>query len=136
MSKREYKIHRFYSDVYPPCVFVVVDNRLEELKESFEELNGRELDLSDITLTTAAFVYPNLVRNKKDDYYGFVIVFKNRGKLTMDRVAHEAAHAAFFIADELGLKYHRGECNEEFAYLIGWIADCIDKVKKGNKTTE
>ena len=46
-------------------------------------------------------------------------------------VSHESFHAAMFILDYVGsgisVDYH-----EHAAYLAGWVANCINRVRKGD----
>lgn len=45
-------------------------------------------------------------------------------------VTHESVHAAMCILDYCGAKFH-ADNQEPIAYLADWVADCIDKVKRG-----
>ena len=42
--------------------------------------------------------------------------------------AHEVFHACYYMMDRLGIVLS-DYSDEVWAYLIGWIADCIDKFK-------
>lgn len=46
-------------------------------------------------------------------------------------VAHESFHAAMFILDHIGSGIS-AEYQEHGAYLAGWVANCIDRVRKGD----
>ena len=46
-------------------------------------------------------------------------------------VAHESLHAAMFILDYVGSGISAG-CHEHAAYLAGWVANCINMVRKGD----
>ena len=47
----------------------------------------------------------------------------------MDWIAHESAHVALGIFDYIGSEVTASD-SEPFAYLVGWIFGCIDKVRK------
>ena len=46
-------------------------------------------------------------------------------------VSHESFHAAMFILDYVGSGISAG-FNEHAAYLAGWVANCINRVRKGD----
>ena len=70
--------------------------------------------------------YGEVVR-KSDDKYGILVSFPNRKYMTMDVCAHEASHVCDDLEKATGLE-HGGESS---AYLIGWIASCINKALLG-----
>ena len=70
--------------------------------------------------------YGEVVR-KSDDKYGILVSFPNRKYMTMEICAHEASHVCDDLEKATGLE-HGGESS---AYLIGWIASCINKARFG-----
>ena len=70
--------------------------------------------------------YGEVVR-KSDDKYGILVSFPNRKYMTMDVCAHEASHVCDDLEKATGLE-HGGESS---AYLIGWIASCINNARLG-----
>ena len=46
-------------------------------------------------------------------------------------VAHESFHAAMLILDYVGSGIS-ADYHEHAAYLAGWVANCIDRVRKGD----
>ena len=70
--------------------------------------------------------YGEVVR-KSDDKYGILVSFPKRKYMTMDVCAHEASHVCDDLEKATGLE-HGGESS---AYLIGWIASCINKALLG-----
>lgn len=46
-------------------------------------------------------------------------------------VSHEAFHAAIFILDHIGSAISP-KYQEHGAYLAGWVANCINRVRKGD----
>ena len=70
--------------------------------------------------------YGEVVR-KSDDKYGILVSFPKRKDMTMDICVHEASHVCDDLEKATGLE-HGGESS---AYLIGWIASCINKARLG-----
>ena len=70
--------------------------------------------------------YGEVVR-KSDDKYGILVSFPNRKDMTMDICVHEASHVCDDLEKATGLE-HGGESS---AYLIGWIASCINNARLG-----
>ena len=64
---------------------------------------------------------------KDNDSYGVLVSFKCMKDMTMNICCHEASHACDAIEDAVGMD-HGGEPS---AYLIGWIASCINKARLG-----
>ena len=70
--------------------------------------------------------YGEVVR-KSDDKYGILVSFPKRKDMTMDVCVHEASHVCDDLEKATGLE-HGGESS---AYLIGWIASCINNARLG-----
>ena len=70
--------------------------------------------------------YGEVIRNS-DDKYGILVSFQKRKDMTMEICAHEASHVCDDLEKATGLE-HGGESS---AYLIGWIASCINKARLG-----
>lgn len=60
---------------------------------------------------------------------GELIWFPNETSIEQEKVTHESVHAAMDIFRDIGADVDIGN-QEPFAYLAGWIADCIDQVKR------
>lgn len=99
---------------------------------STSALNGTLEGIDDMDDSTDAMVV-NTCRTKPDKKAGVLIRFKGKGALTVPNIAHEAVHAALEIFDYIGAGAD-AKNQEPFAYLVGWIADCIWKVKAGSRT--
>lgn len=70
--------------------------------------------------------YDNVTR-KGDERQGVLLSFKSVSDMTLDTCCHEASHACDAIEEGIGAD-HGGEA---IAYLIGWIASCLDDAKHG-----
>lgn len=70
--------------------------------------------------------YGEVIR-KSDDKYGILVSFPNRKDMTMGVCAHEASHVCDDLEKALNIKHG----DEPSAYLLGWIASCINKARLG-----
>lgn len=71
-------------------------------------------------------VFDEVIR-KSDDKYGILATFPSAKEMTMKVCSHEASHVCDDIEKAIGME-HGGEAS---AYLLGWIADCINKARLG-----
>ena len=119
-------IHEFDPVIYPIKLWVATDKRM--LSE-FEHMNGSEINpyISGVAMCTS---YNKVLVKKSTGKYGFLITIIKKRDVTVSVMAHESAHIARFIWEYLCEEYTGTEAD---AYLIGWIAGCIEKVKR-NKT--
>ena len=116
MKKRGY--YEYKNGIYPRKLWVHIGRDLKELIEA--EFDGCEAPDKEY----AGATYDNAVR-KSDDSYGILVSFKKPKDITVDICAHEASHACDAIESAIGME-HGGEAS---AYLIGWIASCINKAR-------
>ena len=106
--------------IYPRKLWVHIGKDLEELIDTeFDGCSPPEKEYGGVT-------YGEVVR-KSDDRYGILVSFKKPKDMTMGVCVHEASHACDDIEEAIGME-HGGESS---AYLIGWIASCINKARLG-----
>jgi hypothetical protein len=115
--------------IYPYKVWVVIDKEPCCLSEYFSEYNGAKIVFvdSDNTHRSAAFVMP-VQKMGESPYYGVVLYFRSKRCMTMEIIAHEATHAAKYLFEHIGAEIAPFE---PFEYVVGWIANCCDKVRRG-----
>lgn len=117
---------------YDPLIYplnVVIARTEKELNRKYELPNGGDLERQVGCATT----YQMNGRNGGSATVGIVF----RRKPEMDTIAHEAFHAAHNIMTFIHEDFVYDGTNESWAYLIGWIALCIeDFVKKEFKENE
>lgn len=116
-------IHEFDPQIYPRLLWVTYGCPTAVLKDMFGD-NAQDMDK-----TSNADVI-NCRRMKPDVRGGILIRFQRKSDMTMENIAHEAVHAALDIFDYIGASIEHDN-QEPFAYLVGWIADCCNKVKIG-----
>lgn len=123
MSKAT-KIHEFDPQIYPRLLWIAVGAPDEVIKDMFEDAPP---------MPESANAQVDYTRRLKPDVRGGVLVrFPNTKAMTTKVIAHEAAHIAVGIFDYIEAPIDIRH-QEPFAYLCGWIAECIDKVKRGKK---
>lgn len=124
MKNNKTIIHEFDPCIYPRLLWVVKGGSLEEIRKTLEfgELDDDEQKGGAVTISA----YDN--ENKRG---GFLVWFpKAKDMLSHgDWMAHEASHVALGIFDYIGAEAKANE-TEPFAYLVGWVFKCIDKVRK------
>lgn len=95
-----------------------------DFKELASEVFAGELIFDDKMCNGAVF---DEVIRKSDDKYGILATFPSAKEMTMKVCSHEASHVCDDIEKAIGME-HGGEAS---AYLLGWIADCINKARLG-----
>lgn len=111
------KIHQFDPLIYPRLLWIVIgEKRASPLSDHFEELE-------DMDEATAADVTP--VFDKVSKKGGVLMRFESwRAARNINYICHESTHAAMEIYDYVGGRIDP-QNQEPFAYLVGWIAQCV-----------
>lgn len=102
--------------IYP--VSIVLSCTEEELNKKYELPDGGDIEKQQGCATT----YRVNGRNGGSATVGIVF----RRKPDIDTIAHEAFHAAHDIMSYIHEDFVYDGTNESWAYLIGWIALCIE----------
>lgn len=121
-------IHEFDPAILPVKLWVSITSDLSAVEERFIDFPSG--DRMEVDRTEYFRAFTQKVSQKEDQKIGVIIVFKLRKDCVVSTIAHEATHAARIIWD------HLGECStgmEADAYLVGWICECIDKVRRGKE---
>jgi len=122
--KKETIIHEFDPVIYPVKIWVCISPNLEDLKIRFKEKSsGKDLSFDAID-ECDAFSY--FVKSKETNKNGILISFLGKKYCHAGNITHESTHAAMDIFDHIEEKETGGEA---YAYLVGWIAECCEKVK-------
>ena len=123
------EIHRFDPIIYPYKLWVIINNSPIGIEEKFNEYNGNPIEFIDRdTMRHEAFTMP--VISKEHPEYGVIIFLRSKKSMTYELVAHESSHAAKYLFEHIGsdMKEH-----EPFEYVVGWIAECCEKVLKNKE---
>ena len=124
MSSKKTIIHEFDPCIYPRLLWVVKGGTLEEIRKTLEF--GDIVD--DFQSTGGAITISAYDNAKKKG--GFLVWFPKASEMSnLDWIAHESTHVALGIFDYIGSEVAANE-SEPFAYLVGWVFGCIDKVRK------
>ena len=114
-------IHEFDPQIYPRLLWVTYECPTAVLKDMF----GNEAQ--DMDKKNNAKVI-NCRRMKPDVRGGILIRFRSKSDMTIENIAHESVHAALEIFYYVNARIS-SDNQEPFGYLVGWIADCCNKVK-------
>ena len=112
------QVHDFHPSIYPCRLWVYIGG--DNMEEEFSKIE--KLDDDSIAETQVTRYLPS---GKK----GVLVRFRSRKVMTAEIVTHESVHAAAEILRMVGGQIDV-ENQEPFAYLAGWVADCIDQVKR------
>jgi len=118
------QIHQFDPVIYPFKIWITIGITDFQLKSNFCNLDYSEISYN---LSKDSHAFTDDVRHKETRYVGALINFENKKQITMNNVAHEASHAAKMLFEYIGADIRQ---HEPFEYVIGWIADCCDQVRK------
>lgn len=119
------ELHEFDLYIYPRKIWICIGGTQEGIKQHVRSLERTELDFSQIAPFDACTI---TCRSKESDKIGELIWFPHKMAVTYGNVAHEAIHAALDVCADIGLRIDAMN-QEPFAYLVGYIADCVEKVK-------
>lgn len=122
---KKVQIHEFDPVIYPYRVWIIVNKTPEVIAEHFNEYRGEQIVFmnGDVDRSTA-FAMP--VCKKDNSSYGVVIFLRSKKSMTSSLIAHESSHAAKYLFEHIGADIRD---HEPFEYVIGWIAECCEKVK-------
>ena len=112
--------YEYDNGIYPRKLWVHIGRDLNKLIETcFDGCEAPDADYGGVT-------YSNAVR-KSDSKYGVLVSFPSTKDMTMKNCCHEASHVCDGIEEAMGMEHG----DEASAYLIGWIASCINKARLG-----
>ena len=114
------KIHQFDPVIYPRKVWVCFGATKEVLDDRFTFTSPLVDELFESIAVTS-------ICTEKNTEFGGVIVWTSKKTIAINTIAHESAHVADMIFDYIGEGTKTEEC---YAYLVGWVAECIDKAMK------
>jgi hypothetical protein len=121
-------IHQFDPVIYPVKLWVTITREYNSLAERFEQgYNNDRLNVEFLENKEAVTYH---VREKSSKLRGVLIVYNGLNYCSVRTIAHEASHACDFIWEYIG-ETRKGD--EAKAYLMGWIAECIEKVKRNKE---
>lgn len=122
------QIHQFDPVIYPRLLFAAIAVDIDEIMKHVK-LSAKDEDyLRSNPQNIAGVCFP--VSKIEDNKKGVLVYFPNH-EISVDDMAHESVHIADYMFEEIGAcGQDFSNTNEPFAYLVGWSAGCIDKVKR------
>lgn len=110
--------------IYPRKLWVAIGLEHKDISNTFTDNNGEELkqpnkDYDGLTISE--------VMRRTDNKMGEFVIFDTKKSMTMNVCTHEASHVCDAIEEVIGIE-HGGESS---AYLLGWIASCINMARLG-----
>ena len=126
MSK--FRIEKFDPVIYPRKVWVAKGGTKENLADIFDDMEGDQYIVSD-EVVTSSYAITDEVMERSSGEYGVFVRLHKLNDVNTGTMAHEADHAANLIFKAIGAKV---DCtnDETHAYLVGYITNCIEKVRK------
>lgn len=123
--------YEFCPVIYPRLLWVSVGQRPGDISGMFVGRDGKDLDIGQ-TGGDGSVDFCGLavleVERRSDGRRGELVVFKRSKDMTMSVCCHEASHVCDAIEEAIGME-HGGEAS---AYLLGWIASCINRARLGD----
>lgn len=128
------ELTEFNPVIYPTRIWVGFNTPFEEIFNNFWAVTS-EMERCDVTLdwygiNTFKIATTVPVASKKDGQIGLLVVIWKPSMMTTGVIAHESVHCADYICDNFGIEHGTFDNGEAYAYLVQWIAECIEKVKK------
>ena len=122
MKKKGY--YEYDPVIYPRMLCVAIGMNQYYFYNCFEGRNGEFLK---VDFSNHDAITYDIVREKANKKLCSFINFASKDSMKMGVCCHEDSHAFENIEDDIGME-HGGEPS---AYLIGWIASCINKARLG-----
>lgn len=132
-TNRKSKTNKSIIDTYETIynVDLVVANRyttIDQLNKTYCNVNQE--DLTDCE----SIAYTEIGYNRKTNKPVVIVRYVKNCEWPVDKkldlintAAHEALHVCMDIYTKIGEKVYEQDSNELFAYLVGWVTECIYK---------
>lgn len=115
----------YTNDIYP--IALVLSYDAESINKHYSIFNGE-----DVPVRKTPESYTMRLARRTEDYYAMAVGIVFNKEITPKLAAHEAFHAANYMMVE-GVSIPLSEYSEEaWAYLIGWIMECIYDFKENH----
>ena len=123
--KSKVVIHEFNPVIYPYKVWICLTDNGKELKKEFVDSDtNKPIDI-ELIKRHEAVVY-TVRKRKNPKYFGSLLVITEKKYFTIKTIAHESTHVADNIFEHI--RESKVGC-ESYAYFVGWVAECCEKVK-------
>ena len=137
-------LYEYKMDIFPRALYICYKPDVEEFSRMFYGVNPDEPGVVDITPAYLDSRYQGTtvidcagVATREDHKMGIMMTVWEPGLLTPASMAHEAAHFAFYLCDDLGIEASSFKGSETFAYIVEWcvnrFCESFADYKKKNK---
>lgn len=124
MKKKSRGFWQYDPVIYPRKLWVAIGQSMDDLKNTFTPIDGSEWILPNKDFDGVTF---SEMARRDNNKYGELVLFNTKKDMTMNICAHEASHVCDAIEEAIGM----GHGDEPSAYLLGWIASCINMARLG-----
>jgi hypothetical protein len=123
--KKSIKIHQFDPVIYPRKLWVVITDNIAVINDKFNHNYDIPLKFSD---KYVGMVFDVVLKDTLE--IGVAVVFSTKKNMTVKNISHESVHVAssIFGSCNMNIGFDKGK-DEHYAYLVGWVAECIHNVK-------
>lgn len=126
---KKFQIYKFDPVIYPRKIWVATGGERKDIADHFDDEDGDPYFLSE-SIKDSSHAITGSVSDRDTGDYGELVWLHSPADITIGIMAHEADHAANLIFKAIGANVDVTN-DEPHAYLVGFITDCIEKVKKG-----
>ena len=133
------RIYEFNPQIYPFRLWVGVKVPFEEATKFYNLLNFNEVaEFKEDTYYSHSRARCSCmpVVRKEDNRIGILCSIWDTKGMTIGDISHESLHVTDFLCGYLGIKCNSFDEGEPRAYFSGWVANCIDRVRKGRSLNE
>lgn len=116
----------YVNDIYPIDLVLAINDDDEDIFSGFECPYGDMILHEHAEATTYRLTRKGEI--PKPYHQMVVAIIFNTIEITPRLATHEALHATSYMLNQLGIELTESS-EEAWAYLIGWIASCIDGFK-------
>lgn len=131
-KKQESKIFEYDPVIYPMRLYVAINPPFEKVDKIFYFLDndGEVVDdaRKEYENHWTAIATTFMVAHKKDGWKGCLVVIWKKSQCGAGICAHEATHVYDWLDNEIGLNCQEFSNDEPKAYMVQWIANCIERV--------
>ena len=128
-------VYEFDPQIYPVRLWVGVNPDFSDIADKFYGLDDKlnRIDINEQSCFHDRFTIArtSTVCDKKTGWIGVLVEIYKPKSCKIGNLSHEAAHCADFICEYLGITHKGFDDGEAYAYLLQWIVNCCEKVKKG-----
>ena len=129
---KESKIYRFDPVIYPYPLYVTMEYKVDEIESIYSHLlNQQDAKNLELNINSTNILKSVPVKDKMTGEVGYLVVICDPVRSTVGAMAHEALHVNTFNNALLGFEAPTYENDEQNAYYIQWVADCINSVISG-----